>query len=112
MNDNFGEINVEEALADKDSVFYYYQKLIQLRHELPIITTGHYQLLDPEDEEVYTYKRIGDDEELLVINNFTESEQSRDYGVPANAEILISNYPDDQGTTLRPFEAKVYRYKN
>ena len=110
MNDNFDTINVEEALADKDSVFYYYQKLIQLRHELPIITTGHYQLLDPEDEEVYTYKRIGDNEELLVINNFTADEQTRDYQVPDNAEVLISNYKDDQGSVLRPFEAKVYRY--
>ncbi|CAM4279639.1 glycoside hydrolase family 13 protein [Weissella hellenica] len=110
MNNNFDTINVEAALADEDSVFYYYQKLIQLRHELPIITTGHYELLDPEDAEVYAYKRVGDDEELLVINNFTENEQIREYDVPENAEVLISNYKDDQGSTLRPFEAKVYRY--
>ena len=66
--------------------------------------------MDPEDEEVYTYKRIGDNEELLVINNFTADEQTRDYQVPDNAEVLISNYKDDQGSVLRPFEAKVYRY--
>lgn len=110
LNDNYQSINVEQALADPDSIFYYYQKLIKLRHTLPIITTGEYQLLDPQDAEVYAYKRVLPDEELLIINNFTSAVQTRMFDIPANAELLIANYPDDQGANLRPFEAKVYRY--
>ncbi|MDF7637170.1 alpha,alpha-phosphotrehalase [Leuconostocaceae bacterium ESL0958] len=111
LNDNYDEVNVAAALADKDSIFYHYQKLIKLRHELPIITTGRYELIDPHDDAVYTYKRVGDDEELLVINNFNDETLVREYELPDNASLLISNYDDDQGKTLRPFESKVYRYQ-
>ncbi|KAI3473573.1 hypothetical protein Pfo_031473 [Paulownia fortunei] len=110
MNDNYDTINAKAALADLNSTFYYYQKLIRLRHELPIITTGTYELLDPEDEQVYAYRRVGQNESLLVINNFTSETLTRDYHVPDNASVLISNYGDDALTTLRPYEAKVYRY--
>ena len=38
VNPNYTEINAEAALADPNSVFYYYQKLISLRHTTPIRT--------------------------------------------------------------------------
>ncbi|GIC69871.1 glycoside hydrolase family 13 protein [Fructobacillus tropaeoli] len=110
LNDNFETINATAALADDNSVFYHYQKLIQLRHDLDLITTGHYELIDPADDQVYTYKRIGDDQELLIINNFTDQDLERDYPVPADAQLLISNYQDDLGLKLRPYEAKAYLY--
>lgn len=110
LNANYLDINVEMALADPDSIFYHYQKLIQLRHDLPIITTGEYLLLDPEDAQVYAYKRLEATEELLVICNFTNEGQIRLYPMPDEAELLISNYLDDQHELLRPFEAKIYRY--
>ncbi|MCM0599275.1 alpha-glucosidase [Periweissella fabalis] len=111
LNNNYAEINVETALADPDSIFYHYQKLIQLRHELPIFTTGEYLLLDSDDAEVYAYKRLTKDEELLVICNFTKEGQIRLYPIPDAAELLLSNYLDDQHELLRPFEAKIYRFK-
>ena len=40
VNKNYTQINAKAALEDKDSVFYYYQKLIQLRHENEIIVEG------------------------------------------------------------------------
>ncbi len=100
------------ALDDPNSIFYYYQKLIRLRHDLPIITTGVYQLLDPTDEQVYTYRRVGENDTLLVINNFTSDTLTRDYQVPETATLIIGNYDDDTGTTLRPYEAKVYHLTN
>ena len=48
--DNYKTINAKACLSDKDSVFYYYQKLIRLRHELPVITDGRYELVDAETE--------------------------------------------------------------
>ena len=47
---NYKTINAKACLPDKDSVFYYYQKLIRLRHELPVITDGRYELVDAETE--------------------------------------------------------------
>ena len=52
VNPNYKEINVEQALADPESVFYHYQKLIQLRKEHEVMVYGTYQLLFPEDEDL------------------------------------------------------------
>lgn len=71
LGPNAREINVKNALADPDSVFYYYQKLIALRHDLPVVTEGRYELLDPDNERVYAYLRRTDRETLVVVANFT-----------------------------------------
>lgn len=107
VNPNYLKINVEENLNDADSVFYYYQKLIELRHNSDLIIYGDYAVIDIEDEEVFTYRRRYNDETLLVINNFTAHEVIRDYG-QENGALLIGNYSDDKNTRLRPYESKAY----
>ena len=109
---NYRQINVAQALADPNSVFYYYQKLIKLRHALPVITDGRYALVagNDSDEQVFAYTRQDKETTLLVILNYTAQTVSRHYAVPDTAKLLISNYPDDQGDRIRPYEAKVYQY--
>lgn len=97
-----------QALADQQSIFYFYKKIIALRQQMPLITNGHYQVLDMADSEVYAYKRIGVDSELLVISNFTNQTLTRHYTLNDGANMILSNYDDDQGDTLRPYESKVY----
>ena len=41
VNPNYQTINVEQALYDPNSIFYCYQKLIQLRHEKETISFNH-----------------------------------------------------------------------
>ncbi|WP_049168274.1 alpha-glucosidase C-terminal domain-containing protein, partial [Lacticaseibacillus paracasei] len=96
---------------DPDSVFFFYQKLNQLRKQYPaLIVYGDYELLDPDDSDVFMYRRFTDDQELLVINNFTDQEQSRPIStrLPKNARLMISNYADDRGDVLRPYETRSY----
>lgn len=117
LNPRYKEINAEQAVADDDSVFHFYRRLIDLRHRTPLMITGTYELLDdarnPLDEEVYAYLRTGKDESLLVICNFTDRELTRTFEqLDDSAELLISNYPDDAVETLRPYEGKVYRISN
>lgn len=109
---NYRQINVAKALADPDSVFYYYQRLIRLRHTMPVITDGAYALVDgnEDDPAVFAYTRRDKATTLLVILNYTAQTLERHYDVPETAKVLISNYADDQGNTLRPYEAKVYQY--
>ncbi|MCI5649716.1 MAG: alpha-glucosidase [Fusicatenibacter sp.] len=111
VNPNYTFINAKAELADPDSVFHYYQKLISLRKEKEIMVYGSYALLEAEDEDLYIYTRTLGEEKLLVICNFTEKERS--YEIPAefaDAKVLISNYPDCgcSGTvSVRPYEAIV-----
>lgn len=111
VNSNHNHINAEAAQVTPNSTFSYYQHLIKLRHQLPVITTGKYQLLLADDTSVYAYTRQTDDQTLLVICNFTPETQTRHFEqLPADARLLISNYDDDHGDTLRAYEAKVYYY--
>lgn len=118
--DNYGEINVEKALDDEDSIFYFYQKLIALRKQYDIITYGNYELILGEDEQIFAYIRNGADEKLLVINNFYGSETA--FELPEDitfegyhSEILLSNYKDSskefKQVLLRPYESIVYHLK-
>ncbi|CAI9389565.1 Trehalose-6-phosphate hydrolase [Bacillus sp. T2.9-1] len=117
---NYKELNAENALKDKDSVFYHYQKLINLRKEYDIVTVGDYELLAPDDDKIFAYLRSTDKEKLFVINNFYEEEAV--FTVPKHVDTtgltsttLLSNYPDSasygESIKLRPYESIVYYMK-
>lgn len=108
VNSNYQTINVSDTFSDRESIFYFYKKLIALRQQLPIITTGRYEVLDLEDEFVYAYRRIGKDSQLLVISNFSDQPQIRHYNFGTITALLIGNYEDDAGDILRAYETKVY----
>ena len=111
VNPNHTEINAEAALADPDSIFYYYQKLIELRKSLPVFREGSFELLCPEDEKVFAYTRDMENAHLLVVCNFTS--KAVPFEIPEafrNGKTLIANYPDT-ADTLRPYEARMLYYE-
>lgn len=117
---NYMEINAEKALKDGNSIFYHYKKLIQLRKQYDIITYGDYELISEEHPEVFAYVRNGNNEKLLVVNNFYGEETS--FIIPEHLkayeykdEILLSNYNQSpsaaQTIKLRPYESVIYYLK-
>lgn len=114
VNPNYKKINVADQLKREDSVFHYYQKLIRLRKENEIIVYGNYELLLPEDENIFAYIRTLDNQKLLVVCNFSKSEQRFDFSGYENAKVLISNYNRDAGEDgiLKPYEATVLLLEN
>lgn len=111
VNPNYKEINAKKQLADPNSVFYYYQKLIQLRKEKDIIVYGTYDLLLPDSKEIYAYTRTLGEEKLLVVCNFYEEETEIE--IPEeflDGKYLISNYeeqPVQKKMVLRAYESFV-----
>lgn len=114
VNPNYKEINVEQALADPESVFYHYQKLIQLRKEHNIMVYGTYQLLFPEDEDLYIYTRTLEEEKWLIVCNFHE--KTRKFRCKRAGQVMLSNYADTPATEkiaeLRPYEAVIYQMES
>ncbi len=110
VNPNHTEVNAEAAVADPDSVFHHYRRLIELRHTEPAVVHGDFTMLLPEDESVYAFTRAYEGTELLVLGNFTGEDAVADFD-PAwlGAELVIANYPATDSSTLRPWEARVYR---
>ncbi len=111
VNPNYREINARAELADPDSVFYHYQKLIALRKQYPIIVQGTYRLLMADSEELFVYERILGEEKLLVACNFTDHDTV--FHVPRefiSGTCLITNYEDGfRDGKLRAYEAMVLR---
>jgi len=117
INPRFHEINVEQALADPNSIFYYYQKLIQLRKSVPAVIYGTYDLILPEHAQIYAFTRTLDNERLVVALNF--SAEPAEFTLPQeitynDSSRLIGNYPtgsddDVRNFTLKPYEARMYR---
>jgi oligo-1,6-glucosidase len=115
VNPNHTEINAEAALADPDSVFHHYRKLIELRHLEPTVAIGDFTMLLATDPTIYAFTRSLDDTTLLVLANFSGDEVTVPIGDEidaawGDAELVIGNYPvDGGGATLRPWEARVLR---
>ena len=117
VNPNYKEINAKQEMADPDSVFHYYQHLIALRRSSSwsdIIVYGHYELLAPENPQVFAYTREYEGRKLLVICNLSSEKVS--FEIPdsvswTQADRLIGNYKYQElarKTELRPWEAEVW----
>lgn len=108
VNENHSFINAENALADPDSVFHYYRRLIELRKIHEVFRKGKFRLLIPENPHIFAYLRETEGETMLVVCNFTDQEQLPEGIVLPDADrCLLSNYPDHVNI-LRPYEAKLY----
>lgn len=103
---SYPHINVENEI--KGPIFAFYQNLIRLRKEMPIISEGSYKPAFEDSKQVYAFERQYEDEKLLVLNNFYATEVEID--LPAayqNGQILISNYEDEEVSekmVLKPYQ--------
>lgn len=110
--DNYTEINVKNSLEDKDSILYYYQKLIQLRKNYDVIAYGDIKPLLCEDKRVFAYGRNYKGQKLIVICNFypTTYEIELPYDL-SNYKCILNNYKNEakaKKIALKPYETLVY----
>lgn len=108
VNKNYKQINAKAQLKDPDSVYNFYRKLIQLRHEEEIIVHGSFEMLLEDSDQIFAYQRVLYDTRLVVMCNFTPNHVAYE-GIPKKAKLVISNYKNEGGSYLRPFEAAAYK---
>ncbi|MDR5588103.1 glycoside hydrolase family 13 protein [Clostridium aquiflavi] len=116
VNPNYNKINAESQVDSKDSIFNYYKELIKIRKDNEIIVYGNYDLILDDSEEIYAYVRTLNEEQLLVICNF--SSNTSEFKLPNNIKskykkLLIANYDECKEETLenislRPYECRAY----
>ncbi|WP_077619985.1 glycoside hydrolase family 13 protein [Bacillus sinesaloumensis] len=116
VNPNYVDINVEQQLADEDSVLHFYKKMIMLKKSNNLFTYGTYDLLLEEDSQLYVYTRTLGEEKVIVVTNLSEVHAV--CHVPEvefkHGALMLSNYSVEahqatESIELKPYETRIYR---
>ncbi len=112
VNPNYKHINAKQQINDHDSIYNFYKQIIQLRHTMPIIVYGKYQLIDENHPDLFNYTREYENQKLLVVTNF--SGKNVEYDIPnqfQNGKILITNEKENnvfkEQMMIQPYGAYV-----
>lgn len=105
VNPNYEKINLAANLADPDSIFHYYRRMIALRKATPALIYGEFLPVEAP-EELFVYRRSLGGRTYEVALNL--SDHTVRYA--STGAALIGNYPDQaHNDRLRPYEAGVYQ---
>jgi oligo-1,6-glucosidase len=111
------EINAADAVADPDSVFHHYRRLIELRHTDEVVVDGRFELLLPDHPQVWAFTRTlgtpAGDSVLLVLANCSSAPVTLEPGaVPAleGSHVLLPTHCSSYSSTLQPWESRLHRF--
>jgi len=114
VNPNYREINAKRALADQNSIYHHFRRLLELRKATPALIYGDYEDLDPQNPCIFIYKRSLEAEEYLIVLNLCSSTVC--YRLPAGLKaggLILSNSDrkeeDVSMINLEGWEARIYR---
>ena len=117
VNPKYQEINLEADRKSPDSIFAYYQKLIEMRKTQPAILDGDLRFYCEESEQLLVYTRTCARQTLLVVAN--KSDEPTAFALPkalegSKWESILGNYPDSPTAipgTFRPWECIIFELK-
>ncbi|MCI8711562.1 MAG: alpha-glucosidase [Ruminococcus sp.] len=94
VHPNHVYVNAKEQAGRVDSVLLFYKELIRIRHRHLAAVYGRYEPFETENEDVFAYFRVWEDETLYVCCNFTATAVA--FPVPkrlraAHARCLLGN---------------------
>jgi alpha-glucosidase len=110
VNENYTRINVKNDMENPNSIWNFYKDMIRLRKENEVFVYGTYDLILPEDKQVYAYTRTLGDKKAVVIANLTKetaSYECTDFAV-SSSNLVLSNYDTAAHTNVYAFELKPY----
>ena len=112
INKNYKEINVEKQLNDENSILNFYKKMIKLKKEYEGLIYGKFNLILEEDENIFAYERIYNDELFLIVCNISDKNINFKYKNTLR-NVLLSNYyvkcEETNDVNLRPWECILYK---
>lgn len=107
-------VNAVAELADPDSVFHHYRRLIELRHTDDVVVDGRFELLLPDDPALWVFTRTWESVMLLVLANCSSSAATITAdAVPdlTGSEVLLPTHGTSYDLTLRPWESRIHRLR-
>ena len=115
VNSNYREINVEVQQNESNSCLSHFKEMIDLRLKTPALIYGAYEMVEPNHETVYAYTRSYNDQQYLVVLNFSDQTSSIDLSNFDLSDVSINNYQvlNKEGSTLNlePYQAVIFKTK-
>lgn len=93
LANNSDPYNVSYQLGDSDSLLNFYRRLISLRKLYPSLRRGDFKLLTTSDSSVISYIRIGTNESVVVVANFSSQPKVVNVDFTASGLNISSSYP-------------------
>ena len=91
VNQQYADINVEQQQNDPNSILSFYKQLIALRKSNVSLVVGRYQLLLPNDNNIYAYQRVAQDMTWTIITNLSPQESIVDIDRMQLGELMLDN---------------------
>lgn len=95
---NYKQMNVARELGEKKSFLNFFRKLLDYRKTSPALKVGAYRSLDLKSAEAqancFAYERKADREHLMVVLNFSGTEQKVGLPFSGIGKILLSTTMD------------------
>ena len=104
-------VNVKQSLEDKNSLYYFYKKLIDFRKDNETIISGSYHMLKKHNPNIFAYVREDEQYRIIVISSFSKKEiKCSLLNRLKDEDIVISNF-ENHKEKFQPFETRVYKIK-
>ncbi|MCY9163890.1 glycoside hydrolase family 13 protein [Bacillus atrophaeus] len=115
INDNYTWLNAKSQMQDKASVYHFYKNLIALRRKYDVFIYGLYDLLLPEDKQIFAYLRKSDRQTALILTNLTKTPALyRHPAYPLSSDSLVlsnietTHHQHTTSILLQPYETRIY----
>jgi oligo-1,6-glucosidase len=116
VNPNYKDINASQSVADPNSIYNYFKRIIELRKRTPALVYGDYRDLDPQSSSVFAYTRVLGADKYLVVINLTKNALAYPLpeGLKAHQLALSNMNSKEENVTvvnLKGWEARINKLR-
>ena len=109
------EVNLQNDLASKKSIFNFYKNLFKIRKDNLAIRRGEFKDLTNGQSDCFIFERTINNKSVIVVCNYKEQKQIK---LPeslneSNYSLILANYNVNNSlfNEFKPFEVRIYKNK-
>ena len=112
IHDDYAQQNVAFQEQDETSVLKWYHRLAEFRKTNPALTEGDYEVLLPDDEQIFAFMRTSAKQQLTTIANFSTEAVRIPMDAVSGKRVVLSSEDNPDEMQLKPLEARIYERVN
>nr|QLP89118.1 alpha-1,4-glucosidase [Metschnikowia gruessii] len=113
VNDNYQQVNAASQVNDPESLYNFYKKALEVRKEhKDVLIYGSLEIIDFDDERVFSFYKKSGDKTAYVVLNFTKDPIDFKPAVESELELVLTNEREIRDDVLSPYESRLYIVKN